>query len=137
MLHEYEGFLRGDWQAVATGYLALLQTAATTATESTLRAMSTCSDVWWIMPCSLQGSLWCYSYLSRATPMSKRFVTSRDISIRPADPGMISEIHSFLKSVFSPPFYGVLSLSLNELETRASKADCDTVMLYACIRNDN
>ena len=63
--------------------------------------------------------------------MPKQPTTSQDFSIRPADQKMVHEVRSFLMSVFAPLLYDELSRSLEELDKRALRANCEIVCMFS------
>ena len=63
--------------------------------------------------------------------MPKRLTTSQDFSVRLANQRMVHEARSFLTSVFAPLLYDELSRSLEELDKRASRANCDIVCMFS------
>lgn len=61
----------------------------------------------------------------------KQATNSQDFSVRFANQRMVHESRSFLMSVFAPLLYDELSRSLEELEKRASRANCDIVCMFS------
>lgn len=58
-------------------------------------------------------------------------MTDQDYSIRFADQRMVHEARSFLMLVFAPLLYDELSRSLEELDKRASRANCDIGCMFS------